>query len=150
MKILKSTFIILISTMTFWGCSSLYDHFTYTETIETKLTTLSLMDKSDSPFADAEDEVIALKNQIEKMVIYEQGKQKNEITQKMWELLSNDKHLVGSYLKLWEEKGQVNTVFKDEAKPQIEEAFDLMILYETKKDKQSQNLLKNFLDQFKL
>jgi hypothetical protein len=128
------------------SCASLYDHFTYTETIETKLATLSLMKKSDSPFTENEDEVIELKNQLEKMEIYEKGKKKNEITGKMWELLSSDEHLVGSYLKLWEEKETLSPVFVEEAIPQIEEAYDLMLLFETKKDKESQNLLTQFIN----
>jgi hypothetical protein len=146
MKTLKNTCIILITTLTVMSCASLYDHFTYTETIETKLATLSLMKKSDSPFTENEDEVIELKNQLEKMEIYEKGKKKNEITGKMWELLSSDEHLVGSYLKLWEEKETLSPVFVEEAIPQIEEAYDLMLLFETKKDKESQNLLTQFIN----
>ena len=146
MKTLKSKSIFLFVTMIIWSCASLYDHFTYTETIETKLTTLSLMEKSDRPFSDYEEAVTDLKNQLKKMEIYEKGKKKNEITGKMWELLGSDEHLVGSYLKLWEEKGSLNTEFSKQAIPQIEEAFDLMLLYETKKDKQSKNILTEFIN----
>ncbi len=146
MKTLKNTCIILIATLTALSCASLYDHFTYTETIETKLATLSLMKKSNSPFTENEDEVIDLQNQLEKMEIYEKGKKKNEITGKMWELLSSDGHLVGSYLKLWEEKETLSPAFIEEAIPQIEEAYDLMLLFETKKDKQSQNALTQFIN----
>ena len=62
MKTLKSKSIFLFVTMIIWSCASLYDHFTYTETIETKLTTLSLMEKSDRPFSDYEEAVTDLKN----------------------------------------------------------------------------------------
>jgi len=146
MKSLKIKSIILLVTMTIWSCVSLYDHYTYTETIETKLATLSLMEKSDRPFSEHEEAVTELKNQLKKMEIYEKGKMKNEITGKMWELLGSDEHLVGSYLKLWEEKGSLNTEFSKQAIPQIEEAFDLMLLFETKKDKQSKNFLTEFIN----
>lgn len=149
MKTLKKI-VIAFMAITLVSCTSLYDHFTYTETIKTKLDAISLIDKSDTPYSNSEVQITALKNQMEKMVIYEKGKDKNQLTTKMWELISSDKHLMGSYLRLWEEKGTLNTAFKEEAKPQIEEAFNLMIFYEEKKDKQSQNALKQFLNQFNL
>jgi len=145
MKTLKKIFIVLLISMTLGSCASLYDHFTYTETIEAKLSTLSLVKKSDSPFVDNQNEVADLKNQLEKMEIYEKGKKRNEISGKMWELLGSDEHLVGNYLKLWEEKGSLNPAFAKEAIPQIEEAYDLMLLFETKKDKKSQNVLTEFI-----
>ena len=147
MKTLKRSFIAIMATVTIWSCSSsLYDHFTFTETIKTKVEALSLIDKSDTPFSDSETQITALKNQMAKMLAYEKAKDKNELTRKMWELISNDDHLMGSYLKLWEEKGSLNSVFKDEAKPQIEKAFDLMIFYEEKKDKQNKSALAEFIN----
>lgn len=148
MKTLKIYFIFLCTVTTISSCtstSSLYDHYTYTETIEIKLQTLSLMDKSDTAFSTHENEVIALKNDLEKMLIYETGKGKNEITQKMWEVLNNDNKLVLSYLTLWEQKGSLNTAFIEEAKPQIEEAFNILIQYEEKKDTNSENAVTNFI-----
>lgn len=148
MKTLKIYFILLCTVTTISSCtstSSLYDHYTYTETIEIKLQTLSLMDKSDTAFSTHENEVIALKNELEKMLIYERGKGKNEITQKMWEVLNNDNKLVLSYLTLWEQKGSLNTAFIQEAKPQIEEAFNILIQYEEKKDTTNENVVTNFI-----
>ena len=145
MKKLKKTIALLVAVLSMSSCASLYDHFTYTETIEAKLATLSLMEKSDSPFTENEDEVVDVKNQLEKMEIYEKGKSRNDITGKMWELLRSDEHLVGSYLKLWEEKGSLNPEFAEQAIPQIEEAYDLMLLFETKKDKKAQNALTEFI-----
>lgn len=148
MKTLKIYFILLCTVTTITSCtstSSLYDHYTYTETIEIKLQTLSLMDKSDDAFSTHENEAIALKNKLEKMLIYETGKGKNEITKKMWEVLNNDNKLVKSYLTLWEQKGSLNTAFIQEAKPQIEEAFNILIQYEEKKDPTNENALTNFI-----
>jgi len=150
MKTIKQSVIIGFIVIMLSSCSSLYDHFTYTETIKTKLDAISLIDKSDTPYDDSEVQITNLKNQMEKMVIYEKGKAKNELTQKMWQLISSDKNLMGSYLKLWEEKGSLNPAFKEEAKPQIEEAFNLMIFYEEKKDRKAQNALAEFINQFKL
>lgn len=147
MKTLKTTFLAIMVSVTVWSCAtSLYDHFTFTETIETKTEALSLIDKSDTPYSDSEVQITDLKNQMAKMVAYEKAKDKNELTRKMWELISSDEHLMGSYLKLWEEKESLNPAFKEEAKIQIEKAFDLMILYEQKKDKTSKNALNDFLN----
>lgn len=151
MKTAKTILIAFVATFTIWSCSvSLYDQFTFDQTRQIKTETLSLMDKSDTPFSDSKDEVDALKTKMKNMVDYESKKENNDITVKLWKVLSSDKNLVGSYLILWEEKGQVNSMFKDEAKPQIEEAFDKMIFYEKSKDKENENALKEFLDKFKL
>jgi len=103
------------------------------------------MDKSDTAFSSHENEVIALKNDLQKMLIYETGKGKNEITQKMWEVLNNDNKLVLSYLALWKQKGSLNAAFIEEAKPQIEEAFNILIQYEEKKDPTNENAVTNFI-----
>ncbi|WP_299211861.1 hypothetical protein [uncultured Dokdonia sp.] len=148
MKTLKIYIILLCTVTTITSCtstSSLYDHYTNTETIEIKLQTLSLMDKSDTAFSSHENEVIALKNDLQKMLIYETGKGKNEITQKMWEVLNNDNKLVLSYLALWKQKGSLNAAFIEEAKPQIEEAFNILIQYEEKKDPTNENAVTNFI-----
>lgn len=148
MKTLKIYFIVLCTVTTITSCtstSSLYDHYTYTETIEIKLQALSLMDKSDDAFSSHENEVIDLKNQLEKMLTYERGKNQNLITTKMWEVLNNDNKLVKSYLALWEQKGTLNSAFIEEAKPQIEEAFNILIQYEEKKDTTSENAVTNFI-----
>ena len=146
MKTLKIYLIAFVTTFSITSCgSSLYDHFTYTETIDTKLQALSLMDTSDDAFSSHENEVIALKNQLEKMLTYEKGKGKNEITTKMWEVLNNDNKLIKSYLALLEQKGSLNVAFIQEAKPQIEEAFNILIQYEEKKDKTNENAVVNFI-----
>ena len=146
MKTIRNTFIVLFTSMALWNCAPLYDHYTYTETIETKLSTVTLMEKGTTPYSENLDEITDLKNQYKKMVIYENGKNANRITTEMWELMIDDKHLVGSYIKLWEDKETLNSLFIDEAIPQIEEAFDLMLSYESKKDKKSENALVNFIN----
>jgi len=149
MKTLKIYLITFIATFTISSCgSSLYDHFTYTETIETKIQALSLMSKADDPFSSHENKAIDLKNQLEKMLTYERGKNKNEITTKMWEVLNNDNKLIKSYLALWEQKGTLNPAFIQEAKSQIEQAFTILIQYEEKKDKTNENAVINFINNF--
>lgn len=144
--LLRRSILVLFVLITSLQCAPLYDHYTYTETIETKISTISLMEQSVNPFEEHTKEVADLKNQIQKMIIYERGKKKNQITTKMWELLGSDNHLVGSYMILWEDKGTLNKDFVDQAIPQIETAYDLMLDYENNKDKESENALVTFIN----
>lgn len=149
MRIRKMSLIIGIFALLISSCASLYDHYTYTETIATKVQALSLIDQSNEAFTDHDAEVTALQNQLQKMLAYEEGKSKNDITVRMWRLLNNEKKLIRSYLTLWEEKGTLNTVFIGEARPQIEEAFDILIAYEEKKDRKTENAITEFIDNVK-
>ena len=145
MKKVKNTWIVVMTFLIAWSCAPLQDPVTLRETQETKQATLTLIEKGDTPFSQNEEAVSALKTRMENIETREKNKKRNEITAKMWELLSSDEHLVGSYLKLWEEKGTLSTMFIEQATPQIEEAFDMMLLYETKKDKQNKNALTEFI-----
>jgi len=145
MKTLRKTFIAFMA-VTIMSCSPLFDQVTYDKTNEIKSTTLELMDKSDTSFNDSEAEVTSLKNQMDEMVTHVSTIKNNKITQKMWELIGSEKHFVGSYLKLWKDKGSISPAMKDPAKQQIEEAFNLMIDYEEEKDKTKKNALKELIN----
>ena len=65
----------------------------------------------------------------------------------MWQLLANkDKNLLVGFFKRWQEKGQLNTVFVEEAKSQIMKAMDLLLQYEIKKDKETKDALLNLIN----
>lgn len=149
MKIRKMSLIIGIVALVMSSCASLYDHYTYTETIATKVQTLSLMEQSDEAYTTHKTAVIALQNQLQKMLMYEEGKAKNDITAQMWKVLNNEEKLIGSYLSLWEEKGTLSRIFINEATPQIEEAFDILIAYEEKKDKKTEATVTSFINSLK-
>ena len=146
---MKTAVIIGFVALMVTSCASLYDHYTYTETITTKIQTLSLIEQSDEVYTLHAAEVTALENQLQKMLTYEEGKAKNDITVRMWRLLNNEKKLIRSYLTLWEEKGRVNPVFIEEAKLQIEEAFTILIAYEEKKDKKTETAITDFIETLK-
>ena len=149
MRIRKISFMLGIVALVMSSCASLYDHYTYTETISTKVQALSLMNQSDEAYATHEASVIALQNQLQKMLMYEEEKSKNDITIQMWKILNNEEKLIGSYLSLWEEKGTLSRIFINEATPQIEEAFDILIAYEEKKDKKTEAAVIGFINSIK-
>lgn len=146
MKTLKNQLIICFTSIILIGCASLYDPVTHAKTIQTKTQALSLVDKGTEAFSSHTSEVNQLKGKLAERLAYEKAKKKNEITTQMWEILNNDNKLIKSYLKLWEQKGTLNSAFVDEAKPQIEKAFDLLIDYEEKKDKSGSQPLVDFIN----
>lgn len=137
----KMLCVVLCVQLFFTSCATLYDHYTFTETVEAKLQAKSLITLSTQPYADHITEVESLKNQIEKMVIYERAKNRNEITLKMWEYINRPNSAIHKFIKLWKDKGTLSPAFAEEFVEPIEKTFDLMIDYEIKKDKQSENAL---------
>jgi hypothetical protein len=100
---------------------------------------------SNQPYQDHEAKVIALKNKINQRWQYEKGKEKNQITVKMWNALKGDQGMIGSYLNLWKKKGTMRAVFISEAKTQVEEAFKILLEYEKKKDTTNENKILDFI-----
>lgn len=124
------------------ACSTtLYDHYSFTQTLEAKAKAISLINVSDQPYSNHAIAVQELENHIKMMRDYEQAKSKNDITIQMWQYLNSEQSAISGFIKLWEEQQTLSTPFKEEFRPQIERVFDLMADYETRKSKQSENLL---------
>ena len=137
----KITAICLFVSITFGSCVSLYDHFTLTETVATKVQMENLLDNATTPYSDNLAAINALKTQMQKMLVYERTKDKNVVTTKMWELMTGENSTINSFLETWESQGTMSAPFVEEFRPQITEMFDLMIDFESKKDKQAENAL---------
>lgn len=149
LKLNYSVFLILFFFLT--SCSStktvLFDQYSYEKTIEIKIETIKLMNNSSASFSKNKEQIDALFFNIEKLTEYEKNKPNNEITFQMWKILSNkEKNLLGGFFRLWETKGIVSKPFLEESQKQILEAFDLLIQYEIKKDKESKNELLDFIN----
>lgn len=100
------------------------------------------MNKSTTSYSENKQEIDKLFLDIEKLVEYEKNKPDNEITFQLWKTLNDkEKNLVAGFFKHWETKGIISKSFLEESKIQIREAFDLLIQYEIKKDKQSKDEL---------
>ncbi|UZO82409.1 hypothetical protein NBT05_08025 [Aquimarina sp. ERC-38] len=129
----------------FFSCTTLYDHYTFTETIETKVQIENLIRQSVNSFSENKEQVTAFQNQLQKMLIYEKAKDKNEITIKMWEYINSPNSSVSKFLKLWEEKDTLSPAFTEEFKVPIQRIFDLMVAYENKKDQPTEDALQQIL-----
>lgn len=139
-------FLIVIS-LTF-SCKSLkmaaYDQYSYQKAVEIKIDASKLIDKSTGSYRYHLKEIQQLESEIDKIVEYEKYKPNNEITYKMWKILSNkEKNLLSGFLKRWKEKEQLSSFFVKEAKAQIMEAMTLLIQFEgTKEPEVKDKLLK--------
>lgn len=139
---MKTKLIVMISLILMMGCSpALYDHYTFTRTVEIKVQTESLIKRSNTAYEINTNDINALKDQLYAMSIYEKSKGKNPITMRMWEFLNNENSSIHRFLRLWKEKKTLNPAFAAEFGEQTNEIFDHMITYETKKDKQSEAAL---------
>ncbi len=126
--------------------TAVFDQHSYQQAISLKVESTSLLNKATEPFSDHAQEVADLLVEVEKMKEYEKNKENNNFTYKMWEILGDeDKNLLAGLLKRWKDQGQLSSVFVQQASPQVQEAFDLLIKYESKKDKEGEQGILNFL-----
>lgn len=151
MKKIQQFIIFLLLVLLFVQCKSLrtapFDQYAYQKTVEIKVQSESVIDKSTTPYNENLQEIGKLLNNLKVIREYEQNRPNNEISTAMWKLLtSKEKNLLLGFFKRWQEKGQLTSVFSEEAKGQITEAFDLLIQYELKKDKTSKDNLLNFIN----
>ena len=146
MKNNKPFFILMLITAFLSSCSILktapYDQYSFQKTIEIKIDANQLIEKAENSYQDNIKEIEALQNEIAKIVEYEKYKPNNEITYKMWLLLSDkNKNLLAGFLKRWKEKDKLSPFFITEAKGQITEALNLLLEYESKKEPATKNQL---------
>lgn len=127
--------------------TALLDQYSYQKTTELKIETANLMDKATTPYTSNKTEVESLLLNIEKLVEYEKSKPNNEITFAMWKILTDkEKNLLSGFFKRWEMKGTLSPVFVAESKKQLMDALDLLIQYESKKDKESKDALLDLIN----
>ena len=146
MKNNKPFFILMLITAFLSSCSILktapYDQYSFQKTIEIKIDANQLIEKAENSYQDNIKEIEELQNEITKIVEYEKYKPNNEITYKMWLLLSDkNKNLLAGFLKRWKEKDKLSPFFITEAKGQITEALNLLLEYESKKEPATKNQL---------
>jgi hypothetical protein len=150
LKLKHLLFFIAISFV-FSSCNStrtaLFDQYSYEKTIELKVEADKLISKATTPYSANQEEIEKLFLNVEKLVEYEKNKPNNEITFEMLKMLNDkDKNLLAGFFKHWQTKGVVSKSFLEESKKQILLAFDLLIQYEIKKDKQSKDELLDLIN----
>lgn len=123
------------------GCSTIavHDQYAYTQAVNLKVDAQSIVGNGDKDYTSQEQKVNELQLNVEKAYEYEKGREKNEITTKMWEILLNpDSDLLGGFIKRWKDEGKLNKAYVLEKQKQIGEAFDQIIGLESGKIKKSE------------
>jgi len=118
---------LLLLLLSFVGCSSIstFDQHAYIQTTSLKVDALNLMTQATDSFSIHAKNVAEVKTNLQKIYEYERNRPKNEVTVKMWDLLLNsDGHLLGGFLKRWEDKSVLGATFVNEEKKIISDAFD--------------------------
>ena len=149
---MKKSILALISIFIMIGCQStktvFLDQFAYQKTIEIKTETDALLDKATTPYNQNLQEIGDLLQDIQFITEYEKNRPNNQISHTMWKMLGDkDKNLIVGFLQQWQRSSTVSSAFIPEAKEQINEALDLLIQYEMKKDKTSEQNLLNYINQ---
>ncbi|PPZ90978.1 hypothetical protein C3729_09865 [Cloacibacterium normanense] len=143
---MKKYLSILIFPIIF-SCNSLrtatFDQTAYQKTVEIKVEADKLIDISKEDYSLHEKDIENLKNQVAFILEYEKNRPNNEISYTMWELMNNkDKSLLMGYFELWKKNKTLSSSFSEEAKKQIDEAFSILLKYESSKTKENEaNLL---------
>ncbi len=128
--------VILISFLLITSCLSqaFYDDYVYKETISAKVDALNLISKATNDYASLKNEVENLNLRMQKIYEYEKGRNKNEESIKMWEImLDPNRKLLAGVLKRWQDKGTLSQGFIDQFRKQLSEAFDVLIGFELRK-----------------
>lgn len=149
-KIKYASFLIAFA-LTATSCTStktaLFDHYSYQKTTEIKTEAAKLMDKATTSYPLHQKEVETLLLNVEKLVEYEKNKSNNEITFAMWTVLNDkEKNLLVGFFSYWKTKETVSQVFLEESKKQVIAALDLLIQYESKKERESKDALLDLIN----
>jgi hypothetical protein len=134
----KSSYLIILvfSLISCTTTASFFDQMSYKETISAKIEALALMNKATEDYQSQKQAIDAVTLEMAKVYEYEKNRPNNTETVKMWELLMNpEKNLFGGFMMRWESESTLSKVFVDEAKLQIEKAFDIILGLENKKVK---------------
>jgi hypothetical protein len=148
---LKLVFLITFSLSLLISCTAtktaLYDQYSYQKTTELRVEADAVMQNATTPYATHVAEVESLLLETAKITEYEKNKPNNEITYAMWKVLADkEKNLLAGFFKRWEQKEKFSPIFLEESKKQVLDAIDLLIQYESKKDKKSEDGLLNLIN----
>lgn len=132
-----ATLLLLLSLM---ACSSIssFDHYAYTQTTSLKVDALTTMSLASSEYKQNEKAIQELQIKLQKAYEYERNRPKNEISVQLWDkLLDINGHLLGGFIKRWQDKTVLSETFINEEKKLVGDAFDQISGLESHKIKAS-------------
>ena len=133
------------------GCThfiSPYDQYAYAQTTALKVDVLNLMDKSGEQYTAHKEDIASVTSEMMKVIEYEKHRPNNGITVQMWNHMldsTGQNGIVGRYLQSWKRDGTKGDAMIGESKQQVSEGFDLIADLESRKIKESDAPVLNFL-----
>ena len=137
---------LLMTGIILSSCATLQDHYNLTETIATKAMIETLFENATTPYSQNEAGVTALKVQIKKMAAYQKEKGSDLVMQKMWGVLNAEDSALQGFFTTWKDQGTMSAGFIGQFSPEITKTLDLMVNYESSKDKQAVSAIETFLN----
>ncbi len=131
---------MLIVLLSFAACATIssFDQYAYTRTTSLKVDALNTMSLATEDYTTNEKTVQELQTNLQKVYEYEKNRPKNEITLQLWDkLLDTNGHLLGGFIRRWQNEKKLNAVFVQEEKKIVGEAFDQIVGLESHKIKSS-------------
>jgi hypothetical protein len=128
--------LLIILTSAGLRCASIspFSPTAYQYATSLKVESLVLMDKATEPYTTHQAEVEALKTKVDIAYEYAKGRPHNAISTRQWESLKDlNHHLLGGFLRRWQEESRLGRPFVEEAKGLVSDAFDTIIGLESGK-----------------
>ena len=111
-----------------------FDPQAYNQAVSLKVDALVLMGAAMEPYAQHEAEAKALAVRLDKAFEYAQGKPRNELSARQWQILKDpERHLLGGFMARWQKDSTLGRAYIGEKKVQVGQAFDQIIGLESGK-----------------
>lgn len=126
---------MLFLVIAFTSCSGLqFSQQSLDETQNITTTSLDLISKSNTPYANHSEAVEKLKSQVQAIYVKEQTRKSNQATISMWkEVISGDGNLF-ALLDLWKQNGTLSPAMRDESMKKIQRLLNS--IYDLEQHKQ--------------
>ena len=106
----------------------------YEQAVDLKVDALRTIELAEEPFDRHRSRAEALQVRLAKAAEYAKGRPRNEVSARQWDIMIDpDGHMIGGFLKRWEEQDSLSWAFIREATFQIEAGFDAIIGLESGK-----------------
>jgi len=121
------------------SCSSMQAAFSeqaYQQAVNLKVESLNMMNEATQLYELHEEKVQVLKIELQKAYEYAKSRPNNSESMRQWEIMIDpDGSLLGGFISMWKERGQISSTMVEQSKGNIEEGFDIIMELESGKRK---------------
>ena len=132
-----SRVLLLATCLLFASCSPAiapFSHAAYELAVDLKVDSLRLMDSAELPYSESKKKVGNLQVRMQKAFEFALGRPKNSYSTEQWRIMNDsERHLLGGFLRRWEEESSLSRSFIVEAKTIVAHSFDAIIGLESGK-----------------